>query len=76
MLPPNVNAELDRIKKSATVIVHCEFMESMGFYKKPVTWQEQYRKRKRYGSRPIPISKKVNRLNLNMTEIGEESKED
>jgi hypothetical protein len=46
-------------------------MESMGFNKKPVTWQELYRKRIRVGSRPIPISKKANRLKLNMTEIRE-----
>jgi hypothetical protein len=46
-------------------------MESMGFYKKPMTWQEQYRKRKRVGSIPIPISKKPDRLKLDMTEIRE-----
>ena len=46
-------------------------MESMGFNKKPVTWQEQYRKRKRVGSIPIPISKKADRLKLVMTEIRE-----
>ena len=51
-------------------------MESMGFNKKPVTWQEQYRKRIRVRSRPIPISKKANRLNLNMTEIREQPNED
>ena len=43
----------------------------MGFDKKPVTWQEQYRKRIRVGSRPIPISKKVDRFKLDMTEIRE-----
>ena len=46
-------------------------MESMGFNKKPVTWQEQYRKRKRVGSVRIPISKKADRLKLDMTEIRE-----
>jgi hypothetical protein len=46
-------------------------MVSMGFYKKPVTWQEKYRKRKRVGSIPIPISKKADRLKLDMTEIRE-----
>ncbi len=43
----------------------------MGFDKKPVTWQEQYIKRKRVGSRPIPISEKAGRLKLVMTEIRE-----
>ena len=51
-------------------------MESMGFYKKPVAWQEQYRKRIRVGSRTIPISKKADRLKLNMTEIREQPNED
>jgi hypothetical protein len=59
------------MKKSAATIVYCEFMESMGFNKKPVTWQEQYRKRKRVGSRPIAITKKADRLKLVMTEIRE-----
>ena len=51
-------------------------MESMGFNKKPVTWQEQYRKRKRVGSVRIPISKKADRLKLDMTEIREQPNED
>ncbi len=51
-------------------------MVSMGFYKKPVTWQEKYRKRKRVGSIPIPISKKADRLKLDMTEIREQTNED
>jgi hypothetical protein len=51
-------------------------MKNMGFYRKPETWQEKYKRRKRVGSRPVPISKKANRLNLNITEIVEESKED
>jgi hypothetical protein len=51
-------------------------MEKMGFNKKSLTWQVKYKMRKRVGSRPVPISKKANRLYLNMSEIGEESKED
>ena len=51
-------------------------MEQMGFNKKPVTWQEQYRKRKKVGSRPIAISKKADRLKLVMKEIREQPNED
>ena len=50
-------------------------MEAMDFDKKPETWQDQYKRRKRF-KQTILVPVKADIMKLNMTKIGEEPKED